>query len=133
MDYLIDWQPFKTEFRGAKVKMLLRPLKTGAMLMLMPKFESADGDVDKITLNPAEVQEAALEIFPDHVKDITGITVNNGQPVTPQILANESIFYALSMEIIPKLFEISHLSQEQEKNSKRPLRSLPQDKSKVTA
>ena len=132
MDILIDWQPFETTFRGGKIQMMLRPLRTSAMLKLMPYMQRTnEKEESRIALTSMEIQQAGADIFTDHVKDITGLTVNNGQPVTGQILADESIFNALSMEIVARLFEITQLVDDSEKNSVKPSGSQQQNKRKA--
>ena len=132
MDILIDWQPFETTFRGEKISMMLRPLKTSAMLGLMPYMQRVnESEENRIALTSMEIQQAGADIFTDHVKEIKGLTVNNGQPITGQILSEESIFNTLSMEIVARLFEITQLTDDSEKNSAKPSGSQRQDKRKA--
>lgn len=116
MDILIDWQKFETNFNGEKVSMMLRPLKTWAMLKLLPNIVNQESsNTTALALSGMELQSFAKEIFPEFVKDIKNLTVN-GSPITFEILAEESIFHNLTMEILGELIRISRLSDGEEKN-----------------
>ena len=122
MDITISWQAWETEFRGEKITMELRPLKTKAMLLLMPYLGS--------TQNPEQAGRASMEmaqlapqIFPEHVRNLQGLTIN-GQPPTWEIMAEELMFTALIVEIMAQLASISAVSEEEQKNFTGPSGSL---------
>jgi hypothetical protein len=119
MNIIIDWQPWSTKFSTAEVTMDLRPLKTSAMLLLMPHMNINMDDAVALVATSMEVQALAPQILPEHVRKIDGITVN-GQPITPEHLAEESIFTQLTAEIMGQLMAISTVSRDAEKNSGRP-------------
>jgi len=134
MDIIIDWQTFSTEFADGEISMELRPLKSYAMFMLSPyldnpnpklKEESVEEytarlsgeDKARLLLNSQKIQELSSKIFPDHVRNIQGVTVN-GQPLTIEQIATEVVFLQLSVEICGQLASISRLTKEDEKNSR---------------
>ena len=86
MDIIIGWQPYETEFNGETVTMELRPLKTGAMMLLAPHMTADLSDNARLFISSLELQGLAGEILPDHVRGIKGVTVN-GQDLTPEIMA----------------------------------------------
>lgn len=129
LDFIIDWEPYKTDFRGHDVTMQLRPLKRWASVLLSSIYEeSAEIEKkkkkkEKFTINDINfqyrVQEVATKVFPDHVKDIVGITINK-QPMSVQTLCDETAFSGLCMDIIGELSKRSQLLGDDEKNSDGP-------------
>ena len=134
MDIIIDWQTYETEFAGEKISMKVRMLRSWAMFALEPylnnpnpkkKEETAQEYATRLTVeeksilsnNSMKIQELSEKIFPDHVKDIQGITVN-GKPVTWEQIASEVVFLNLAVDICGQLASISTLTKEEEKNSK---------------
>lgn len=136
-DIIIDWEEYETDFKGHEVKMQLRPLKRWASLLLTPIFkvsreaylenkrkkDNAEVEPEKVTeedINFAfNVQEIAIKVFPDHVRDVTGITVNK-QAITVPILCEESAFGPLCIDIVGELAKRSQLTEPEAKNSKGP-------------
>ena len=144
-DIIIDWEEYKTDFRGHEVKMQLRPLKRWASMLLTPIFKRSrevylenKRKKDKAENNPKEetekepekvteedinfayrVQEIAMKVFQDHVKDIVGITVNK-EAITIPVLCEESAFGPLCIDIVGELAKRSKLTEPEEKNSNGP-------------
>jgi hypothetical protein len=146
-DIIIDWEEYKTDFRGHEVTMQLRPLKRWASVALTPIFkrsrekfienekkkrqievEKSEGiepknEPEKVTeeeINFAyDVQAVAEKVFPDHVKDIVGITVNK-LAITIPVLCEESAFGPLCIDIVGELAKRSNLTEQEEKNSNGP-------------
>ena len=128
-DFIIDWEPYTTDFRGHELTMQLRPLKRWASILLTPLYEES-AVIEKKKKEKKQftsedlnfqyrVQEIATKVFPDHVKDITGITINK-QPLTVQTLCDETAFGALCMDIIGELSQRSKLLSDEEKNFNGP-------------
>lgn len=124
-DFIIDWAPYTTDFRGHEVTMQLRPLKRWASMLLTPLYEESE-KLDKKKKRKEEfttdelnftyrVQEIAAKIFLEHVKDIVGITINK-QPITVQMICDESAFGSFCMDIIGELSKRTQLSDNEEKN-----------------
>ena len=145
IDLIIGWQEYETTFMENKVSMKIRPLKRWAWYMLAPVLERGTPRKPKESakeylarLSPDEkreltnvsdkMHEMAAKIFPEHVKDFEGITVN-GKPVTFEIMSEEVVFGNLCVEICGKLAEISAPSKADEKNSDGLSRSQTSDKS----
>lgn len=134
-DIIIDWELYKTNFKGHEVEMKLRPLKRWASLLLTPIFmritEFIKTDKKKKHKSEAElvtkddidfvykVQEVAEKIFPVHVKDISGITINK-QRIDIKTLCEESAFGPLCMDIVGELAKRSQLPELEVKNSNGP-------------
>lgn len=144
-DFIIDWEPYTTDFRGREVAMQLRPLKRWASILLTPIYEESgeiakkkekvkkfikdqgkDVEIPKeLQLTNEElnfiyrVQEVATKVFPEHVKDITGITINK-KPITIIDLCDETAFGSLCMDIIGELSKRSQLLGDEEKNLDGP-------------
>lgn len=144
-DVVIGWGPYKTDFRGHEITMLLRPLKSWASILLTPiyikteekagerekakaKEEKAKADGKKLPpkklsaddLNFSyEIQKAAEKILPDHVKDISGITINK-IIITVKDICEETAFATLSMDILSELTARSQLDEQEVKNLKGP-------------
>jgi len=142
LDIVIGWQPYETVFHGHKVTMELRPLKSWAMFALAPYLEGERRKPDesvkdfvkrltpeqkeKLSKSSRKIQGLAKDIFPEHVQNIQGITVNK-EPVTWEHLAEETIFMTLAVEISGQLAAISSLDEMSAKNSKAPSDSTKQD------
>ena len=136
-DIIIDWESYETDFKGHEVKMQLRPLKSWASILLTPIYMEMETRVKKIKAAKDEkrdisdimteddikfvykIQEVAKKVFPDHVKDITGITMN-GTPVNAQALCEETFFSYLCMDIIAELGKRTQLDSAEVKNLKGP-------------
>ena len=113
VDVLIEWRKEIFTTMGEEVSCEIRPLNREAMMVITPLIASALGkenDTAYMMGSTFEMQEKAAEIFPNHVRNIQGLTVNNGQPVDVDILTNESVFARLCVDILSKLFEISTLT-----------------------
>ena len=139
INLIIKWQKWEIEFQGEKISMELLPLKVGTNLLLTPFFiriEEQDNkgkalgigkkdvtvDQDKLsqyiiesTRLETELQNVCRDIFPSHVRDIQGMTIN-GKPVDPIILCEEPIFSTLVLQIVTQLYKISRITAEQAKN-----------------
>ena len=59
------------------------------------------------------------KVFTDHVKDITGITIN-GKAVDVNALCDETCLAYLCMDIVGELGKRSQLNEGEAKNSKGP-------------
>lgn len=130
-DIIIDWEPYTTNFKGHEITMQLRPLKRWASMLLTPiqkkaflvlkkKSNDADGIVTEDDINFVyEVQTVAEKIFPDHIKNFEGLTVNK-LAVTAKLLCEETIFGPLCIDIISELIQRSQLSEQEEKNLNGP-------------
>ena len=119
MDVLIGWQKYETTWQGEKVSMEVRPLRRKAMMLLAPYMMISEEKGVKLIVDTFELQGLAAQIFPEHVKDIQGITVN-GKPVTWEDLAEEAVFCHLVGDIIGQLALISSLKESEAKNSGGP-------------
>lgn len=136
MDILIGWQQYKTQFNGAQVTMELRPLTRGAYMAVAPLLEDPnpkkkdESMADYMArLTPEEkrrmntdgykLQEMIRQVGPEHVRNITGLTVN-GQPPTFDQLADEVVLSWLVIDIMTRLAVISTLPDVDAKNSDGP-------------
>jgi len=132
MDVVIKWEEYETEFGGDPVTMELRPLQRPAMLLLMPYISEAtsrpgpadpmnlkDGELIEVVMDSYKVQGLVMNIFPEHMKNLEGLTVNK-EPVTCQMLQDEIILNPLVVDIMTKLMNISQLSKEDQKNLSSP-------------
>jgi len=119
MDVLIGWQPYETIFNGSPIKMELRPLRRKAMMLLAPFMELGKETGVKLIVDTFELQGIAAQIFPEHVKDIRGITVN-GKSIAWEDLTEEAVFCQLVGDIIGQLAVISSLKDSEAKNSGGP-------------
>ncbi len=129
MDVKLGFREVEFELEGAKVTAEIKSLSRKAMIILTPLISSTFDEEKKkdqsfLLASTFEMQEAAVEVFPDHVRNIKGITVNNGEEVTVDHLCDESVFATLVVEIILKLFSISSLTREDEKNLNRQSASI---------
>jgi hypothetical protein len=112
LELILDWQEKEFDFKGSKITAELRPLKRRAMMALLPFMQGGE-----ITNQRAlEMQGLAEKIFPDHVRNISGIRIN-GQPITVEQLNDEMALFSLSTDIIKVLALMSSLQKEDEKNS----------------
>jgi len=118
MDYIIGWREVEVPFEDDIVTVEIRPLTREAMMIVTPLLVEAEGkDNDKsfMLLSTFKMQEISEKIFPDHVRNIKGFTINGNAP-TIEIITKESVFARLTVDILTKLFAISTLTKDEEKN-----------------
>ena len=136
MDIQLGFREVKFEFEDHNITIELKTLTRKAMLILTPLVADVfdeERQTDKAFLmgSSFEMQGAAAEVFPDHIKNIQGITVNNGEPVTIEHLYNESVFAPLAVDILLTLFNISNLVKDDEKNLDRQSVSIMEQEASV--
>ena len=136
IDLTIGWRPYETTFMGEKITMELRPLKSWAFYEIIPYLDNPNPRRKDETneecmkrLSPAEIEGLrnsskelhllSAKIFPEHVRNIENLVVN-GMPVTPDIIAEESIFMGLAIEISGQLGVITSITENESKNLKGP-------------
>ena len=134
IDFIIDWKPYETTIDGYPITLELRPLKAWAHILLLPYFLKMDelaenskkiaSETDEQKINDwviksstltVELQEICKKIFPDHVRNITGFTVNN-KPIDTLIICEETMFGTLVMDIVGELAKRSRISGAEAKN-----------------
>jgi len=143
MDVIIGWSSYETKFLDDPVTMELRSLRTEAFFKLLPLMQHKNAKQpkesvekylkrltpeEKIEIQGASIktQKLSVEIFPDHVKNITGITLNGKAP-TFEDLAQEAIFLNLAVDICGELISRTKLTRDEEKNSEGLSASSTQD------
>ncbi len=105
----------------------LRPLRVWAFEALMACWERPAGEAagrdDPAAAAPARgarLMEAAGRVFPDHVRNVEGLSVRaEGQslPATLEQICGETAFLPLlAGEMLSRLLSISDLTEEEEKN-----------------
>ena len=133
MSSLFDFQRWETEFRGGKVSMELRPLKSREVAEFLPFFmlvraksekkkkEAQEKAEDKLSFeDPEEIkmvfaaQEKAGTILPNAVRGLVGVDDNW------QTICEEVLYLPLVMDILVRLMAISYASKEDSKNSGGP-------------
>lgn len=147
MDFLFDWKPFETVFmhgdKKERVSMELMPLDREGMLLILPCLSKMDGidikgkkkeDIEpevfeKLMTLQLETQKHALTIFPNHVRNIKGITINGGEP-SSEMLSSQSVFSALVFMILSQLATMSSLGDGDEKNLEGPSNQQAQETEK---
>lgn len=117
LNLLVGWRPFETEIKNNKISMELKPLSKEAMLVLAPVLTKEANEKDKAALwkETFEVQKMASSVFPNHVRNIVGLTVNDKTPSWKQF-AEEVALSDLSCTIIGELCRISSLAKDEVKN-----------------
>ena len=120
------WREYTPEWGKGEVRMEVRPLTVGALLRIAPIFESDRvmvKVVDKKTGQEVErpgfrlsdtlkMAEAAADIFPDHVRGLTGIIDNDGKGIEMSALWVEGALVVLAVEIMVQLMAMSNLGGE---------------------
>lgn len=139
----IEWQPHETTFKGESIKMEIRPLKNWAWFEIAPLLNNKNPkkqgeskedyiarltDEEKLVMgkDSIKLQHFAKTIFPEHVRNLSGVTVNNQAP-TNEHLSEEVVFLSFTVGIIMKLIEISSLDEEDTKNLNGPSESEVSD------
>ena len=132
LELIIGWQSFETEFRGEKISMEIRPFKRKAMMAALPyitkrmpdiKDDMTDQELGNLADKGFELQGLAAGFLPQHVQNITGITIN-GKPPTIEDLSEEPALLPLTLAIITQIASISSLNQGEVKNSGGPSGSM---------
>lgn len=136
-NYLIGWQSWESEFNGDPVVMQLLPLRRSEFLRLLPmldsiyklsleKKDSSDSNSPSSVGSASEMSDILDKIEPivaDHVKDISGFTIDGAEPKILDIVSG-SVFMSLVSEIVFRLVEISKIDKVSEKNSDGQSQSL---------
>ena len=125
IDLKIDWQEYRTTFRGQEITMEIRPLKRWANALLTEIYLTAAKEkIDKkkkreLTQKDIDfaykMQELGSKIFPDHLRNLSGIKVN-GEDITIGILCEESVFSFLAMSILSQMANITAITGNDVKN-----------------
>ena len=118
----IGWKKRTIDFMGEKVVVTIRPLKTTAFNLLLPHFQAMEEQTDEAEAikRVGDLQKVSADIFPDHLKEVTGIEVN-GEPVTAKLLSEEMLLSALAVQILSHMMAITQPDEMSEKNLKSPL------------
>jgi hypothetical protein len=125
MELNLDWRR-EDSARLAGVSYELRPLKVWAFQELMAFWdqqprESGEGPA-RVRISPAQslkLVDLARRIFPDHVRNLSGITLQRDGvrgPAAPLDLCEESPLLELAGEVLGRLVAISELAPGDEKN-----------------
>lgn len=150
MDITIGWTKFepKSKIGENEISVEVRPLKNWAWLELLPLMQqmipknTGESTKDYLArLSPDEraslekesinIQRLAKTIFPEHVRNFQGVTVN-GEPPTPEQLSEEVIFMGITIEIMMHLITISNLGEGDLKNSSGPSISQTSDNNETS-
>ena len=123
MEVNLDWRRQESA-QWPEVGYEIRPLRVWAFQELMAFWEGPEGDPETPTLRISpmrsfELLHVAKRIFPDHVRNLTGLTLlRDGAtvPATPEALCEEAPLLPLAGEIISRLVAISEIGAAAEKN-----------------
>ena len=122
----LSWQTFEPEGFGLSIE--LKPLSFEAFQIAMRiastlASTSLDAKADVMALISQETTlEAAKAIYPDHVKNLKGITIKESfseREATVEHLTQFGAFSTLNVIIIGKLIEISALTEGDKKKSEK--------------
>jgi hypothetical protein len=86
----------------------------------MKMTEKGEDDLIGMAVDAYELQSLGEQIFPDHVTDIKGLTVNGKTIENPATLAQHPAFNPIAVSLITALINISTLSADSEKNFDAP-------------
>lgn len=125
----IGWQKVEVDFMGETVTAEVRPLTSEHMLLLTPHmdFDRPPKSPEKMSAKEKaaaekeaskrmfELQRAAAPFFPEIVRNIKGLKVNNAD-LDPAILGDESALTVLAAQIITKAFVATQIDKESKKN-----------------
>jgi len=125
MELNLDWQARASEV-WPDVCYEIRPLRVWAFQELMAFWEaqtplSGDGE-DKTRISPvqsAELMALARKIFPEHLREITGLFLRREQgteAATAMDICEETPLLPLAGEIMARLIAISEIRGTEEKN-----------------
>ena len=125
MELNLDWR-LESSGRLAGVSYEIRPLKVWAYQELMAFWEARpretrDGqEVARVSAAESlKLMEVARRIFPDHVRNLSGIALRRdgaSAPAAPQDLCEEAPLLELAGEVLGRLVAISELTPGDEKN-----------------
>ena len=103
----------------------LRPLKVWAFQKLIASQAGNSDGKSQEALDGLTMLEVAKEIFPEHVRAVKGIVVSRddgeSSDVTLEDLTTETQLITVSAAILSQLFEISQLTEMEQKNFGNPL------------
>lgn len=99
MSRYIPQQRFETDFQGDMVSMLLKPLRYGHLMRVLPALEAGDGGGSFVS----QLQE----ILPEYVSDFSGLKDADGNALPFSLVLEQSFFAELMMAIGTKVIELS--------------------------
>jgi len=124
MELNLDWRRERSARLDA-VSYEIRPLKVWAFQELMAFWESQPREGEgpaRLRLTPVQslgLVDLARRIFPDHVRNLSGISLRregSSAPAGPLDLCEEAPLLELAGEVLGRLVAISELSPADEKN-----------------
>ena len=118
----LGWRRFTPEWGDGSISMELRPLRRGAMLLILPQldeFNSREGERIYRLTDTYKMQGLAAQVFPDHVRNLAGLD-GEGGPMTVADIGEEAALHLLASEIMAQLLRVSRLTADEVKNSAAP-------------
>ena len=125
MEFNLDWQP-QTSALWPEVSYELRPLKVWAFQALLDCWDSgADSGAGEVpapraaVAGSARLMEVAGRVFPEHVRNLAGLTVRvegRVEGANLEHLSRETLLLPLAGEIIARLLSLSEVGGAAEKN-----------------
>ncbi|MDH4120427.1 MAG: hypothetical protein OEV94_01805 [Deltaproteobacteria bacterium] len=121
MELNLDWQTH-TSSLWPEVRYDIRPLRVWAFQELLRFWETHTAAHPDQPLTSAEtmgLMAVARRVLPDHLQNLTGITLlqaGSRQPASIESLCEETALAELTGEIITRLVALSAVRPEQEKN-----------------
>ena len=103
IDIISDWQHWELETKKGMITMEILPISTREILKLM-------------NLDPSQVPDTIETIFPDHVRNIKGLTIDSREPIGKDFANNPSLF-PIATRIIERLTSTDELLDTEIKNS----------------
>ena len=121
----LEWRQERSQL-GREISYELRPLRVWAFQELMAFWEeharTAEEGGQARRLSAADgmkLMTVARRIFPDHVRNLQGVTLADGGASTPapiEALCEEAPLLPLAGEIVARLVAISEVGAGEEKN-----------------
>lgn len=120
LELTLSWKPCEVDFKGHKITAEIRPLLSEAFDRVAPYFMQTQNEFAEMTTveqtrRSIVLQKECAEIFPTHLRNIGGVTVDGAAPTT-EMLCTESTFVELSLLLLTEMITMSQLDGESEKN-----------------
>ena len=109
----LDWKMVRSEL-WPEIQYEIRPLRVWAFQELVSCWETRENRKDLSPTIGAELMATLKKIFPEHLRNISGLTLvqdGKSREATPESICEETALMPLAGEIFSRLIALSEVGQ----------------------